>query len=397
MLEHWLSVALAEVGNLCIFCYVINRLHAIGFREWQKPVPTLALAAACSAGAFALVFLPPSLRSATWFWAYERICLAIALLGLPLTTLALLFRSRPQGVLKEQSTEVDLAAQLGREALIGPGPRNWLLRLPGSTSLRFRQSEWTVPLPGLPMACDGLSVLHLSDLHFGPCYAMRYFEEALDAAAAWDCDLVVFTGDLIDDEKCMGWIEPVLSKVSGRLGTYGVLGNHDFAFDARRIRNCLERAGFEDIEGRWARLDVPGARIALGGTAAPWGRGLDLTSAPFADFAILLSHSPDLFPRAARAGIDLVLAGHNHGGQVRLPVWGPPFIPSRYGRHFDRGFFQIGKSLLHVSEGLGAKHPVRYGTTPEITRLVLRVATTDGLSIGTALPHMRATEQGARI
>jgi hypothetical protein len=249
-----------------------------------------------------------------------------------------------------------------------------MLRLPGCSSLRLRQADWSVAIPGLPFACDGLSILHLSDLHLGPCYAQRYFEEALEAAACWECDLVLFTGDLIEHEACLGWIEPLLSKVRGRLGSFAVLGNHDYSFDARQIRNALARSGYEDIEGRWTSLELPGATIALGGTAVPWGRGLDLGAAPEADFRILLTHSPDLFPRASASGIELVLAGHNHGGQVRLPVVGAPFVPSLYGRRFDRGFFRRGQTLLHVSEGLGAKHPMRYGTVPEITRLVLQVS-----------------------
>jgi predicted MPP superfamily phosphohydrolase len=93
---------------------------------------------------------------------------------------------------------------------------------------------------------------------------------------------------------------------------------------------------------------------------------------PEADFRILLSHSPDQFPRAASKGVDLVLAGHNHGGQIRLPVFGPILMPSRYSRHFDRGFFRSGPSMLYVSQGVGGKHPIRYGCSPEITRFTLR-------------------------
>jgi hypothetical protein len=291
---------------------------------------------------------------------------------MPTTTLALALRCKPTGVVREQVREIDLVARNGREPLIGQGAHNWMLRLPGCSSLRLRQAEWSLALPSLPFACDGLSLLHLSDLHLGLCYSERYFQQALEAAARWECDLVLFTGDLIEHEACLRWIEPLLSKVRGRLGSFAILGNHDYAFDAREIRAELARCGYEDIEGRWTTLDVPGATLALGGTALPWGRGLDLAAAPDADFRILLSHSPDVFPRASAAGIELVLAGHNHGGQVRLPVVGAPFVPSRYGRQYDRGFFRRGQTLLHVSEGLGAKHPVRYGTVPEITRLVLQ-------------------------
>ena len=116
--------------------------------------------------------------------------------------------------------------------------------------------------------------------------------------------------------------------------------------------------------------------MALGGTSAPWGPALDYGAMPEADFRILLSHSPDQFPGAASRGVELVLAGHNHGGQVRLPIFGPILMPSRYSRHFDRGFFRAGasNSLLYVSQGVGGKHPIRYGCSPEITRFTLRAA-----------------------
>jgi predicted MPP superfamily phosphohydrolase len=96
---------------------------------------------------------------------------------------------------------------------------------------------------------------------------------------------------------------------------------------------------------------------------------------PPADFRILLSHSPDRFYRAARWGIDLMLSGHNHGGQIRLPLVGAVFMPSIYSRRFDRGFFRRGRTLMYVSEGISGKHPYRYGgCPPEITRFVLRTA-----------------------
>ena len=78
---------------------------------------------------------------------------------------------------------------------------------------------------------------------------------------------------------------------------------------------------------------------------------------PDADFRLVLSHSPDLVPKAARWGIDLMLSGHNHGGQVRLPVIGPVFMPSLYSRRFDRDFFRTGPTLLHVSQGVAGQAP----------------------------------------
>jgi len=102
------------------------------------------------------------------------------------------------------------------------------------------------------------------------------------------------------------------------------------------------------------------------------GRLPDVSAAPRDAFRLLLSHTPDNAYWADRSGFDLMLAGHNHGGQVRLPLIGPVFMPSRYGRKFDAGAFQIGRMLLHVSRGVSGKHPYRFGCTPEITKIVLR-------------------------
>ena len=106
----------------------------------------------------------------------------------------------------------------------------------------------------------------------------------------------------------------------------------------------------------------------MGGTSAPWGPEIDPRAIPPADFRILLSHSPDQFYRAARWEIDLMFSGHNHGGQIRLPLVGAVFMPSIYSRRFDRGFFRRDRTLMYVNEGVSGMHPVRYGCMPEVTR-----------------------------
>src|SRR5262249_55636321 len=155
----------------------------------------------------------------------------------------------------------------------------------------------------------------------------------------WPADLLVLTGDVIEDDQAIAWIEPLLAPLDARLGKFAILGNHDAEHQPRSIVGELARAGFETLEGRWTALASDEATLALGGTSAPWGPDLDPRAMPPADFRILLSHTPDRFYRAARSGIDLVLAGHNHGGQIRLPLVGAVFMPSLYSRRFDRGFF----------------------------------------------------------
>jgi predicted MPP superfamily phosphohydrolase len=85
-----------------------------------------------------------------------------------------------------------------------------------------------------------------------------------------------------------------------------------------------------------------------------------------------LCHSPDEAIWAAQNGAQLIFSGHVHGGQIRIPLIGPVIMPSRYGRRFDSGWFRIGKSLLHVSCGLGGSQPVRWCCPPEVTMITLK-------------------------
>jgi len=362
------------LGHLALFVLVVNVVHGLG-----HPEHILSRAKAVFLALFALVSAVIAWEAwngaiLAWSWpslAYAVVCVATGLVLLPASTAYIHHRPRPAGI-REQGTEIDLAATLGADALTGPGKYAWLLRLPGNESFRLRKVEWEVPMPGLPRALDGLSVLHLSDLHLAPCFDRRFFEAVIDEAADRPCDLVAFTGDLVDHDDAADWIVPLFSRLRGRLGSFAILGNHDLAHGPDRLRDLLVEAGFTDLEGGWATVESAGVRIALGGTSFPWGPALPTDQRPRADFQILLSHVPDQFYWAERAGFDLMLSGHNHGGQVRLPLVGPVFMPSRYSRRFDRGFFRKRGLTLHVSQGVAGKHPVRYGCRPEVGRLILR-------------------------
>ncbi len=241
----------------------------------------------------------------------------------------------------------------------------------------------------MPEKLDGLQIVQLSDLHFATCFDRKFFENVVEICLAWHADLVVVTGDLVEDDSTLEWIEPLLGRLEARLGKFAILGNHDREHDPRHIIAELSRAGFETLDGEWTSIDCDGAILALGGTSEPWGRPLDRRTTPAADFRILLSHSPDQFYAAHKAGIDFVLSGHNHGGQIRLPLVGPVFMPSRYSRRFDRRFFRLGQTLMYVSEGIAGKNPYRYGCPPEIARFTLRVA-----RASTSLPALQG--QGTR-
>jgi predicted MPP superfamily phosphohydrolase len=99
-----------------------------------------------------------------------------------------------------------------------------------------------------------------------------------------------------------------------------------------------------------------------------------MASAPADAFRLLLSHTPDNIQWARRHKIDLMLAGHNHGGQIRLPLFGPVYSPSVYGAHYASGAFWESPTLMYVSRGISGKVPLRWNCLPELSRLTLRSA-----------------------
>ena len=305
---------------------------------------------------------------------YGGLCFVVGALAFPVFTLHHHLRGRPKAV-EHRSMTMDLAAIHGIDNLVGMGRYSRMLRWAWNESLRLRKVDWEIEIPGLPAALDGLTILQVSDLHFAPCFKPRYFEEVIEVATHWEADLVFFTGDLVDHDSAIDWIAPILSRLRGKLGTYGILGNHDYEHHAPDLLDALEAAGYTTLEGKTTTIDIRGVSINLAGTSYPWGTLPDLTQLPKADFSILLSHCPDLFHWASRRGFNLMFSGHNHGGQIRLPLVGPVFMPSRYSRKFDRGFFRERQLTLHVCQGIAGKHPIRYGgCVPELNRLTLRCA-----------------------
>jgi predicted MPP superfamily phosphohydrolase len=377
MSPDWLILAPLAVGHFALFVLTVNVTHAFGHRKRTMGRITLALLLIYMAISAALAWEAWSGPVLAWSWpslVYVSVCVLTGVLVLPTVTAYLHHRPRPRDIVTRAS-EIDLAAGRDVAAFMGQGKLAWMIRLPRNESLRLRRIDCTLPFRDLPSALDGLSVLHFSDTHFSPSFTREFFTAVADEAQSMPSDLVLFTGDLLDDDATVDWIVPVFSRLHGRRGSFAILGNHDLDHHPARLVQGLEEAGFHELEGKWQTLAIGGTTIALGGTSYPWGPPLLMSDRPRADFRIVLSHSPDPFYDFSRAGIDLMLSGHNHGGQIRVPMIGAIFMPSRYSRRFDRGFFRRDDMTLHVSQGVAGKHPVRYGCVPEITRITLRAVT----------------------
>src|SRR5262249_13061681 len=143
-------------------------------------------------------------------------------------------------------------------------------------------------------------------------------------------DLLVLGGDVIDDRQYLDWIEPVLGPLRWNVAALAILGNHDWWQDFAAVRERLSAVGMRVISNRWEAMAV-GAKqlIAIGHEGHGFRPPPDLTGCPDG-FRLLLSHTPDNIRWARRNNCGLMLSGHTHGGQIRVPVFGSLFVPSRF-------------------------------------------------------------------
>ncbi len=256
-----------------------------------------------------------------------------------------------------------------------------IVRLPGNESLKLDLTERGLDVPRLPPALEGLSIVQLSDLHFTGRVGKPFFQEIVRMSNALEPEIVALTGDLVDRPPCIDWIPETLGRLKARFGVYYIFGNHDLRVDCRRLRQVMDDCGLIYLGGRWkvievlGRPGVPGARVLMAGNELPWFKpSADLATCPprsEVPFRLLLAHSPDQLPWARQGDGDLLLAGHTHGGQIRLPLIGPVFSASRHGVQYASGLYHVPPTILHVSRGLSAELPLRMNCTPEIVHLTL--------------------------
>src|SRR5467141_377362 len=228
----------------------------------------------------------------------------------------------------------------------------------------------------LPKALDGLRIVHLSDLHFGPIVNPRHLERAIEAANDLDPDLIALTGDYISHDR--GYAAPcaeLVGRLRARYGVFAVLGNHDHWTDAALIADLFRAEGIRVLLNEGMRIDLSGESFWLAGVNDTM---VGLEDLPLAlagssedEMKLLLAHNPIILRRAARHGVDLVLSGHTHGGQVTIRS--ERSASGRPRRRLLRGLGRQGETQIYVTRGLGTVIlPVRYGCPPEVSVLELR-------------------------
>ena len=236
----------------------------------------------------------------------------------------------------------------------------------------------TIALRRLPRILDGFRIVHLSDIHHSPFTGSGQVKHAIETANSLEPDIIALTGDYVSHEK--SYIAPcaeLLGRLRARWGVYAVLGNHDHWTDAPLITDLFRLAGIRVLINEGMRFEQKGASFWLAGVddtmVGQEDLPLALAGSRAGEMKLLLAHNPVILRRAARAGVDLVLSGHTHGGQV---AWRSERSASgRPRRRLLKGLGRQGNTQIYVTRGLGTVVlPIRYGCPPEVSLLELRCA-----------------------
>jgi predicted MPP superfamily phosphohydrolase len=244
-----------------------------------------------------------------------------------------------------------------------------------------------VVLDRLPEAFHGLKVALISDLHLEPFTQEKEIRAAVAAVNELHPDLIVVTGDFVSgswdgspgDARFIDPCSRILAGLHAPMGRYAVLGNHDHATDPVRIAHSLEEHHIPVLSNRNLPLERDGARFWIAGVDDAMAQKADfdcaLAGIPPQEAILLLAHEPDVADESAHRCVDLQLSGHSHGGQVRIPGFGAPYLPP-LGRKYPQGLYHIGPARLYTNRGIGLTGvPFRFDCPPEVTLLELSSAT----------------------
>jgi uncharacterized protein len=232
-----------------------------------------------------------------------------------------------------------------------------------------------------------LRIIQVSDFHFGMFWSVKDLERLVRAVNRIDADAVLITGDIFHSPVTpVESAKPVLMKLAHRkLGTFAVMGNHDFYAGEKRSAQTIQESGITLLRNKWVTFGDGASAINLGGIDDPitnwlWGGEFpyfeEFSSAgeDLEGLKILMSHRPMILPLAARAGFDLVLSGHTHGGQVILPDGSGGRGVSLAGlvSPYTHGWYREGECRMYLNRGAGLTFvPWRINCPPEITVITM--------------------------
>jgi hypothetical protein len=227
----------------------------------------------------------------------------------------------------------------------------------------------TVEIPTSKLKQTAIRLVQFSDLH---CTGKIANEKKLvEIINGLKPDVIVFTGDSMNNKKALPLLKETLSSLKATLGKFAVRGNFDIEF--WKNIDLFGGTGFVELDGNTVELDKYGEKFQITGVYCDKEDmiGDVLKTIPQDRFSIFLHHFPDLIEDLSGQNMDLYLAGHTHGGQIALPFYGAVITLSHFGKKYESGEYKVGSTILYVNRGIGLDGfpapQVRFLARPEIT------------------------------
>ena len=268
-----------------------------------------------------------------------------------------------------------VASEAPIRKLAGNWSKKAKIALDEANSLSLELVE--IHLERLPKKLDGFKIIQLSDTHHSPFTSLDHIKRAVKVANRLKPDIFLLTGDYVShDREYIAPVAEVLGKLKAKHGIYACLGNHDHWTDAGLVTHLFRGEGINVLINEGFRLETRRGSFWLAGVDDYMVGKTDVQAALRGSFPdemkLLLAHNPIIFREAARAGVDLTLSGHTHGGQIKVRDPEKRILPQR---KLKAGLHTRRNSQIYITRGIGTVVvPMRYQCPPEISLLELRCA-----------------------
>lgn len=281
----------------------------------------------------------------------------------------------PKRIKLSERINAYVASEAPLRAIAGNWSKKAKLAMDEATSLSLERVE--IRLKRLPKRLDGFKIIHLSDIHHSPFTGLEHIERVVKVANRLRPDMFLLTGDYVSHER--EYIAPVaaaLAQLKAKFGIYACLGNHDHWTDADLVTHMFRGEGVKMLVNEGLRIEARGSTFWLAGVDDYMVGKTDVAAAMRGSFPdemkLLLAHNPIIFRQSVRAGIDLTLSGHTHGGQIKIRDAEKRILRRR---KLSSGLHSRKDAQVYITRGIGAVVlPVRYQCPPEISMLELRTA-----------------------
>lgn len=243
----------------------------------------------------------------------------------------------------------------------------------GNSGLKVK--EYKIVNEKMPDEFYGLKIVHISDVHFGKYFNEKKLEKVVSKVNELNPDIVVLTGDLVDNEKISKQEEEalitILSKIKANLGKYAINGNHDYKY--KNWEYVIKDSGFINLNDTYNVIYGNNSKILISGISTNYFGGIPVNEKlkdvneylqkTEVNYKILLIHEPDYIDNI-NDSYDLILSGHSHNGQITIPLIGAIHTPKGSKKYY-KNYYKINNSDLYISSGLGtSKIPLRLFNKP---------------------------------